>query len=31
MVLSRPTIVDVSPLRAERFDPSALRPEYNVV
>ena len=31
MVLRRPTFVDVSPLGVERFDASALRPEYNIV
>ena len=31
MVLRRPTFVDVSPLSVERFDASALRPEYNIV
>jgi sarcosine oxidase subunit beta len=31
MVLRRPPFVDVAPLSVERFDASALRPEYNVV
>jgi sarcosine oxidase subunit beta len=31
LVLGRPTFVDISPLSVERFDASALRPEYNVV
>jgi glycine/D-amino acid oxidase-like deaminating enzyme len=31
MVLHRPTFVDVSPLGVERFDATALRPEYNIV
>jgi sarcosine oxidase subunit beta len=31
LVLDRPTFADISPLSAERFDTSALRPEYNVV
>ena len=31
MVLHRPTFVDVSPLSVERFDATALRPEYNIV
>ena len=31
LVLGRPTFVDISPLSADRFDASALRPEYNVV
>ena len=31
MVLRRPTFVDVSPLSVDRFDATALRPEYNIV
>jgi sarcosine oxidase subunit beta len=31
LVLRQPTFIDVSPLSVERFDASALRPEYNVV
>jgi sarcosine oxidase subunit beta len=31
LVLGRPTFVDVSPLSVDRFETSALRPEYNVV
>ncbi len=31
LVLGCPTFADISPLRVERFDTSALRPEYNVV
>jgi sarcosine oxidase subunit beta len=31
LVLRRPTFADISPLSVERFDTSALRPEYNVV
>ncbi|MBV8940539.1 MAG: FAD-binding oxidoreductase [Solirubrobacterales bacterium] len=31
LVLQRPTFVDISPLAVERFDTTALRPEYNVV
>ena len=31
MVLHRPAFVDVSPLSVERFDATALRPEYNIV
>jgi sarcosine oxidase subunit beta len=31
LVLDRPTFADISPLGVERFDASALRPEYNVV
>jgi sarcosine oxidase subunit beta len=31
LVLRRPTFADVTPLGVERFDASALRPEYNVV
>jgi sarcosine oxidase subunit beta len=31
LVLERPTFADISPLSVERFDASALRPEYNVV
>jgi sarcosine oxidase subunit beta len=31
LVLERPPPVDVGPLSVERFDASALRPEYNVV
>ncbi len=31
LVLERPTFVDIGPLGVERFDDSALRPEYNVV
>ncbi len=31
MVLRRPTFVDIAPLRVERFDAAALRPEYNIV
>ncbi|HTX30791.1 MAG TPA: FAD-binding oxidoreductase [Solirubrobacteraceae bacterium] len=31
LVLRRPTSVDITPLSVDRFDASALRPEYNVV
>jgi len=31
MVLRRPTFIDITPLSVERFDVSALRPEYNIV
>ncbi len=31
VVLGRPTFVDITPLRAERFGAAALRPEFNVV
>jgi sarcosine oxidase subunit beta len=31
LVLGRPTFADISPLSVDRFDTSALRPEYNVV
>ena len=31
LVLRRPPFVDISPLSVERFDTSALRPEYNLV
>jgi sarcosine oxidase, subunit beta len=31
LVLGRPTLTDISPLSATRFDAAALRPEYNVV
>jgi sarcosine oxidase subunit beta len=31
LVLGRRPFVDVSPLTAERFDASALRPEFNIV
>jgi len=31
LVLRRPPVVDIQPLSLERFDASALRPEYNVV
>jgi sarcosine oxidase subunit beta len=31
LVLRRPLFVDIEPLSLERFDASALRPEYNVV
>ena len=31
LVLRRPPFVDIEPLSLERFDTSALRPEYNVV
>jgi glycine/D-amino acid oxidase-like deaminating enzyme len=31
LVLGRPTFADITPLSAERFRTSALRPEYNVV
>ena len=31
LVLRRPTVIDIAPLSAERFDATELRPEYNVV